>query len=209
MGSWARRGLGNGSQGGWASGGWCGGGDDGRVETATDGAAPGIGAEGVDVFVLGKVQGLHESLAKIRERGGGFGLYMALCDGGEEAGEGGAEIAGGDVAAGEMAGDILAGLIGSEGVVLFAGVEGAEISMAGFAGRAAVTAIGKGERAQGRTVVFACGRGTANFTSGRRTAVLMRGRRTANGASRHGSLQKERFGFWGSLAEARHTTKRE
>src|SRR5713226_10020183 len=46
----------------------------GQVEIVADGFAPGIGAEGVDVFVLGEVQGLHEGLAEIREGGGGFGL---------------------------------------------------------------------------------------------------------------------------------------
>ena len=50
-----------------------------------DGFAPGIGAVGVDVFVLGEVQGLHEGLAEIGEGGGGFGFYLTLGDSGEEA----------------------------------------------------------------------------------------------------------------------------
>ncbi len=33
-----------------------------------DGFAPGIGVVGVDVFVLGEVQGLHEGLAEIQRR---------------------------------------------------------------------------------------------------------------------------------------------
>jgi len=53
-----------------------------------DGFAPGIRAEGVDVFVLGEVQGLDESLAEIGEGGGGFGLDLALGDSGEEVSEG-------------------------------------------------------------------------------------------------------------------------
>ncbi len=55
----------------------------GEVEIVADGFAPGIGAEGVDVFVLGEVQGLHEGLAEIREGGGGFGLHLTLGDSGE------------------------------------------------------------------------------------------------------------------------------
>jgi hypothetical protein len=192
----------------------------GRTETATDGAAPGIGAEGIDVFVLGKVKCLHEGLAEIGEGGGGFGLHLALSDGGEEASEGGAEIAGGDVAVGEMAGDVLAGLVAGKGLVFFAGVEDAKIRMTGFAGRAAVAAIGEGERAEGGAVILACwcgaanlgcGSGTINCICGRRADVLacdrgtavfrydrravnfMRGRRTANGAIRHGNSPERKI----------------
>jgi len=48
--------------------------------------APGGGAEGVDVFVLGEVQSLHEGLAEVGESGGGFGFDVALGYGGKEAG---------------------------------------------------------------------------------------------------------------------------
>src|SRR6266852_9949330 len=81
-----------------------------------DGFAPGIGAVGVDVFVLGEGQGLHESLAEIGEGGGVFGLHLALGDSGEEASEGGAEIASGHIAAGKVIGDILAGGLACTGL---------------------------------------------------------------------------------------------
>ena len=81
-----------------------------------DGLAPGIGAEGVDVFVLGEVQGLHEGLAEVGEGGGGFGFHLTLGDSGEEASEGGAEIAGGHIAAGKVIGDILAGGFATKGL---------------------------------------------------------------------------------------------
>ncbi len=139
-----------------------------------DGFAPGIGAVGVDVFVLGEGQGLHEGLAEIGEGGGGFGLHLALGDSGEEASEGGAEIAGGHKAAGKVIGDVLAGGLASKGLCVLAGVEGAEIRMGGLSRNAAVAAIGKGERTQRGTVLGVIGG--------------------------HGSLQKERldFGiFWG------------
>ncbi len=86
----------------------------GQVEIVADGFAPGIRAVGVDVLVLGEVQGLDESLAEIGECGGGLGLDLALGDSGEEASQGGAEIAGGHIAAGKVIGDILAGLLASK-----------------------------------------------------------------------------------------------
>ncbi len=69
-----------------------------------DGLAPGVGTEGVDVLVLGKMDGLGESLGEIGEGAGGAGLDVAAHDGGQEAAEGGAEIAGGKVFAGEEIG---------------------------------------------------------------------------------------------------------
>ena len=59
----------------------------GQVEIISDGLAPGVRAVGVDVLVLGEVQGLDESLAEIGEGGGGFGLDLALGDSGEEVSE--------------------------------------------------------------------------------------------------------------------------
>jgi hypothetical protein len=74
------------------------------VDGIADGPAPGVGAEGVDVLVLGKMDGLGESLGEIGEGAGGAGLNVAADDGGQEAAEGGAEIAGGKVLAGEEIG---------------------------------------------------------------------------------------------------------
>jgi len=45
----------------------------------------------------------YEGLAEIGEAGGGFGLHLTLGDSGEEASEGGAEVAGGHIAAGNGA----------------------------------------------------------------------------------------------------------
>jgi len=81
---------------------------------------------------------------------------LALGYGGEEASEGGAEIAGGDEGAGKVIGDVFAGGFGSEGLRVLAGVEGAEIGMGG-AGSAALAAVGKGERTQRGTSVGAIG----------------------------------------------------
>ncbi len=101
-----------------------------------------------------------------------------LSDSGEEASEGGAEIAGGQKAAGKVIGDVLAGGLASKGLCVLAGVEGAEIRVVGAAGNAAVAAVDKGEGTQRGTVVGAIG---------------------------HGSLQKERldFGIFGGASRRR------
>src|SRR5438132_12741008 len=69
-----------------------------------DGFAPAVSAEGVDVFVLGDVDGLHESLGEVGDGASGSGFYIAADNGGDEARQGSAEIAGGEVVAGEEVG---------------------------------------------------------------------------------------------------------
>jgi hypothetical protein len=71
------------------------------VDGVADGFAPAVGVESVDVFVLGDVDGLQESLHQVGDGVGGFGLYIAADHGGDEACQGGAEIAAGEVVAGE------------------------------------------------------------------------------------------------------------
>ena len=44
------------------------------VNGRTDGVAPGVCAEGVDVFVLGEVDGLEQGLGEVGESGGGSGF---------------------------------------------------------------------------------------------------------------------------------------
>jgi hypothetical protein len=58
--------------------------------------------------VLGEVDGLHESLGQIGDGAGGSGFYIAAEDGGDEASQGGAEIAGGKVITGEEVGKVFA-----------------------------------------------------------------------------------------------------
>ncbi len=74
--------------------------------------APGIRAEGVDKFVLGELDRLIEGLAEVGERGGGSGLDLPLCDGGENTAQSGSEIAGGQISVGEEVGYVLSGLLG-------------------------------------------------------------------------------------------------
>ena len=114
-----------------------------------DGLAPGVGAEGVDVLVLGEMDSLGESLGEIGKGAGGAGLDVAADDGGQEAAKGGAEIAGGKVFAGEEIGQFAGEFIGGAGVV------GAEASMVVVARRAALAAVGEGETTQGLAVLRA------------------------------------------------------
>ncbi len=120
-----------------------------------DGLAPGVGAEGVDVLVLGKRGGLGESLGEIGEGAGGAGLNVAADDGEQEAAEGGAEIAGGKVLAGGEIGQFAGEFIGGAGLGVFAGVVGAEVGMVGAAGSAALAAVGESETTQGLAVLWA------------------------------------------------------
>jgi hypothetical protein len=113
------------------------------VDGVVDGIAPGIGAEGLTVFVPGDVDGLQESLHQVGDGVGGFGFYIAADDGGDEAGQGGAEIAGGEVVAGEEVGQVFAEGIGGLGAGFFFGVVGAEAGIAAGPGSKATAAIGE------------------------------------------------------------------
>jgi len=136
-------------------------------EGGTHGSAPIVGAEGVDVFVLGDGERLDKDLAEISEGGGGFGFDVALGDGGKQAAKGGADVASGDELAGEKASDVFAGFFAGESLGFLASMAGAERGMARTARDAATAAVGEGEGTEGRAV-----RGTN---------------------SGHGSLQKEIF----------------
>jgi hypothetical protein len=103
--------------------------------------------------MLGDVNGLNEGLAEVGEDGGGLGLDVSLGDGGKEMAEGGTEVAGGEVGAGEVGGDFAADPLGGAGLGFLAGVEGAEVRMGGTARGAAAAAVGEREETQGGTVL--------------------------------------------------------
>ena len=111
------------------------------VDGVADGFAPAVRAEGVDVFVLGDVDGLHESLGQVGDGVGGFGSYIAADNGGDEACQGGAEIAGGEVVAGEEVGEVFAEFLRGAGAGFFLAMVEAEVRMAGDARGAAAAAI--------------------------------------------------------------------
>jgi len=148
----------------------------GRGEGGAHHVTPGIGAEGVDVFVLGELDGLVQGLAEIGEGGGGSGFDVAFGDGREDAGQGRGEIAGGEITAGEERGYVAADLLGGEGLRFPLGVEAAEARVAREPRSTAATTIGKGEGTQAGTVVFMCDRKAVNGAIGG-----------------HGSLQKRRI----------------
>jgi len=111
------------------------------VDGVADGFAPAVVTKGVGVFVLGDVDGLHESLHEVGDGVGGFGFYIAADDGRDETCQGGAEIAGGEVVAGEEVGQIFAEGIGGLGAGFFLGMVEAEVGMVAGARSAATAAI--------------------------------------------------------------------
>ncbi len=124
------------------------------VDGVADGFAPAVRAEGVDVFVLGDVDGLHESLDQVGDGVGGFGFYIAADNGGDEACQGGAEIAGGEVVAGEEVGQVFAEFLCGAGAGFFLGVVEAEAGMVADARSAATAAIRESKRTQGHAVLW-------------------------------------------------------
>jgi hypothetical protein len=123
------------------------------VDGVANGFAPAVGAESVDVFVLREVDGLHESLGQVGNGVGGFGFYVAADNGGDEACQGGAEVAGGEVVAGEEVVQVLAEFLRGAGAGFFLGVVEAEMELLAVAGRAATAAIRESERTQGHAVL--------------------------------------------------------
>jgi hypothetical protein len=123
------------------------------VDGGADGFAPAVGAEGVDVFVLREVDGLHEGLEHVGDGAGESGFYIAADNGGDKAGQGGAEITCGEVIAGEEIGEIFAEFFRGLGAGLLLGVVEAEVGMASGARSAAAAAIGKREQTQGHAVL--------------------------------------------------------
>jgi len=123
-------------------------------DRVVDGLAPAVRAEGVDVFVLGEVDGLQESLGEVGDSTGGSGFYFAADDGGDEASQGDAEIAGGKVVTGEEIGEVLAEFLRSAGLGFFLGVVGAEARIVAEARRAATAAIRERKRTQGHAVLL-------------------------------------------------------
>ncbi len=124
------------------------------VDGVADGLAPGVGAESVDVFVLGEVDGLHESLDQVGDGVGGFGFYIAADNGGDEACQGGAEIAGGEVVAGEEVGQVFAEFLCGAGSGFFLGVVEAEAGIVAGARSAATAAIRESKRTQTHAVLW-------------------------------------------------------
>src|SRR5580700_2041512 len=113
------------------------------VDGVADGFAPAVSAKGVDVFVLGEVNGLQLSLDHVGNGAGESGFYIAPYHSGDEARHCGAEIAGGEVVAREETGQIFGEFIGGLGAGLLLSVIKAEVGMVAGARCAAAAAIGE------------------------------------------------------------------
>ncbi len=133
------------------------------LDGIADGLAPRVGVEGVDVLVLGKMDGLNEGLGEIGEGASGARLDVTAGYAGDEAAEGGAEIAGGEVWTGKEIREFAGEFIGGAGLGVFAGVVEAEVRMAGERG-VRQAAIGEGETTQGLAVPVVGGRKAADWT---------------------------------------------
>jgi hypothetical protein len=123
------------------------------VDGVADGFAPGIGAESLTVFVLGDVDGLQESLRHVGDGAGDLGFDIAADDGGDEAAQSGAEIAGGEIFAGKIAGEVCAETLRATGASFFFGVVVAEVGMVAEARSAATAAIGERKHTRGHAVL--------------------------------------------------------
>ena len=118
------------------------------IDVSGDGLAPGIVAEGGGEFVLREADGLEKSLREERESAGGARFDVAASDGGTETREDGAEIAGGDVMAGEESVEVVAEAGGGAVAVVLFKVIVAEVGAAAGARGAAAAAVGEGEAAE-------------------------------------------------------------
>jgi hypothetical protein len=119
-----------------------------------DGFEPVVGLEGLTIFVLGDVDGLHESLEQVGDGVGGFGFYIAADNGGDEACHGGAEIASGEIVAGEEVGKVFAERFGGPGPDFFLGVVETEMRVIADARSAATAAVRESKRTQGQAVLW-------------------------------------------------------
>jgi hypothetical protein len=110
-----------------------------------DGFAPAFGAKGVGVFALGEMEGLDERLAHVGDGACEAGLDVAADRGGDEAGEGGVEVVGSEVIAGDEVGEVVGEFGSGLGLGFFLGVIEAEMRMGGKARSATPTAVFVGE----------------------------------------------------------------
>jgi hypothetical protein len=123
------------------------------VDGVADGLAPVVGVEGLTVFVLGDVDSLQDSLRQVGDGTGGSGFYIAAEDGGDEVAEGGAEVAGGEVVAGEEVRQVFAERFYGVGAGFFLGVVEAEMRIFAGARSAATAAIRERKLTQGHAVL--------------------------------------------------------
>jgi len=96
----------------------------------------------------------RQSLHQVSDGVGGFGLYIAADNGRDETCQGGAEIASGEVAAGEEVGQVFAEGFCGAGAGFLLGVVEAKVGMVVDARGEATAATCESERTQGHAVLW-------------------------------------------------------
>ena len=109
--------------------------------------APVFFAAGANEFVLGEMEGLEHGLGEVGECAGGARLYVTPSDGDENAAEGGVEVVGGEIVAGEEESEIVGHFLGGAELGFFLGVVETEVGIGGDAGSAAAAAVVESETA--------------------------------------------------------------
>jgi hypothetical protein len=115
------------------------------VDGRDDCFAPVFFAAGADEFVLGKMEGLEHGLGEIGEGACGAGLDVTASDGDEDTAEGGVEVVGGEIVAGEEEIEIFTDFLIGAGLSFFLGVVETEVGTGGDAGSAATAAVVESE----------------------------------------------------------------
>jgi len=117
------------------------------VDGVDDGVVPLRVTAGADEFVLGEMKSLEHGLGEVGESAGGARLYVAASHGDEDAAEGGVEVVGGEIIAGEEVSEIFPDFLAGAGLGFLLGVVVAEVGAGGDAGSAATAAVVKSETA--------------------------------------------------------------
>jgi hypothetical protein len=123
------------------------------VDGVADGIEPLGFATGGDELVLSEVEGLEHGLGEVGESASGARLDIATRDGDEDVSEGGVEIVGGEVVAGEEPREIFGELLAGAGTGVFFGVMVAEVGTGGDARGTATAAVGESETAKRSAVL--------------------------------------------------------
>jgi len=97
---------------------------------------------------------LEEGLGEVGDGAGGARFDVAADDRGEETAEGGSEVVGGEVFAGEEEGQIVGENIGGVGAGFLAGMEEAEVRVVGGTRGEALAVVGEGETTQRDAVLW-------------------------------------------------------
>lgn len=117
------------------------------VDGLDDGVAPIFFAAGGGEFMLGEMEGLEHGLGEVGEGACGARLQVAASDRDEDTAEGGVEVVGGEIVAGEEVREIFGEVFVGAELSFFFGVVETEVGTGGDAGSAAAAAVIESETA--------------------------------------------------------------